>query len=261
LSFIDDKTHFTWVYFLKRKDEVFERFVEWKTMVEKKSGEMLKVLHTDNGGEFTSSESQAYLNKEGVCHELTVPKTSEQNGTAECMNQTLVEASRSMLYHGSLPPKCWAEALSTAVYLRNWSPTKAVCHMTPQEAWTREKPSVDHLRTFGCHSFVHISKDERMKLGSKFKKCVFLEYGSTSKGYRVYDPVKKKVFLSRDVAFNKSKFGIQSSDPEPESQKYVCIDYVDDSLEQETTTMEENPTVVESSDTSPVPAVHQLQRE
>ena len=52
LSFIDDKTQYVWVYFLKRKKQVFEKFVEWKKLVEKESGETFKILRTDNGGEF-----------------------------------------------------------------------------------------------------------------------------------------------------------------------------------------------------------------
>ena len=63
-----------------------------------------------------------------------MPKAPEQNGVAERLNQTLVEAVRSMLVDANLPHKFWAEALSTAVYLKNRSPTKAVKDMTPFEA-------------------------------------------------------------------------------------------------------------------------------
>ena len=110
-------------------------------MVEKETGKNLKALPTDNVGEFTSSKFEAYLKSEGVRHELTIPKTPEQNGVAEHINRTLVEA---MLSNANLPPKFWAEALSTAAYLRNRSPTKVVRGMTPQEAWTGAKPQVDH---------------------------------------------------------------------------------------------------------------------
>ena len=103
-------------------------------MVEKSTGEKLKVLCTDNGGEYTSKEFQAYLTQEGVRHELMIPKTPEQNGVAERMNRTLVETVRSMLVDSNLPHAFWAEALSTATYLRNRSPTKAVVGMTPYEA-------------------------------------------------------------------------------------------------------------------------------
>ncbi|KAL1256499.1 hypothetical protein QQF64_012044 [Cirrhinus molitorella] len=67
----------------QRKGEVFQKFLEWKAMAEKSTGRQLKVLRTDNGGEYTSSEFQDFLKKEGIRHELTVPKTPEQNGVAE----------------------------------------------------------------------------------------------------------------------------------------------------------------------------------
>ena len=86
-------------------------------MVEKSVGRKLKVLRTDSGGEYTSKEFEGYLMAEGVRHELTIPKTPEQNGVAERMNRTLVEAARAMLVGANLPHRFWAEALSTATYL------------------------------------------------------------------------------------------------------------------------------------------------
>ena len=118
LTFIDDNTRYVWVYILKSKNQVFEKFVEWKALVETSSGQKLKSLCTDNGGEYTSAELTMYLKKEGVRHEFTVRKTPQQNGVAERMNRTLVEAVRSMLSDAKLPKKFWAEALSTALYLR-----------------------------------------------------------------------------------------------------------------------------------------------
>ena len=128
-----------WVYIIKQKEQVFEKFLEWKALVEKSTGRKLKALRTDNGGEYTSAEFEAYLRKEGVRHELTVPNPPpppppEQNGVTERMNRTLFETMRSMLADSKMPPRFWAEALSTAVYLRNRSPTKSVNRMTPFEA-------------------------------------------------------------------------------------------------------------------------------
>ena len=96
LTFIDDNTRYVWIYPLKHKDEVFDRFLQWKAQVEKSSGRKLKVLRTDNGGEYTSAKFEDYLKAEGVRHERTVPKTPEQNGVADQMNRTLVETIRSM---------------------------------------------------------------------------------------------------------------------------------------------------------------------
>ena len=86
LTFIDDKTRYVWVYPLKHKSEVLDCFLEWKAMVEKTSGHKLKVLRTDNGGEFTSTKFEEFLKSEGIHHECTIPKTPEQNGVAERLN-------------------------------------------------------------------------------------------------------------------------------------------------------------------------------
>ena len=203
LTFIDDKTRFTWIYFLKTKDEVFDKFLEWKKAVEKSSGKELKTLRTDNGGEYTSRKFEEYLKKEGIRHELTIPKTPEQNGVAERSNRTLVEMARSMLC--GMSRKFWAEAISTAVYLRNRSPTAALENMTPYEALMGEKPNVAHLRVFGSTCYAHVPKDERKKLDSKSRKCLFLGYGDCVKGYRVFDITRSRVIFSRDVLFDECK--------------------------------------------------------
>jgi hypothetical protein len=229
LTFIDDKTRYVWVYFLKSKNEVFKRFVEWKTMAENLTCHKLKCLRSDNGGEYISAELESYLKSEGVRHELIVPKTPEQNGVAERMNRTLMEKVRSMLADARLPQKFWAEALSTAVYLTNRSPTKAVSQMTPYEAWTGDKPNVEHLRCFGCAAYAHIPKDERQKLDAKAKRCVFLGYGTEVKGYRLYDCERQKVFYSRDVLFNEAAHGIQMSPSGTEETEPVNVDCLNDS--------------------------------
>lgn len=218
LTFIDDKTRYTWVYLLKTKDEVFNRFQEWKAMVENAVGKKLKVLRSDNGGEYTGKQFQEYLKEEGVRHERTVPKTPQQNGVAERLNRTLVEMVRTMLVESKLNQRFWGEAMSTATYLRNRCPTKAVESMTPFESLYGKKPNVKHLRAFGCVCYPLIMKDERKKLDPVARRCVFVGYGTEVKGYRLYDPNRVgKMIYSRDVRFNESEFGFEkeSSTDEP----------------------------------------------
>ena len=126
LTFLDYKTHYTWVYPLKTKDQVFERFMEWQAEVEIFTSWKVKTLRTDNGGEFTSKRLQSHLKACGIRHELTIPKTPEQNGVAERLNRTPIEMTRSMLLDAKLPQKFWEEAVSTAAFLRNRSPTSAL---------------------------------------------------------------------------------------------------------------------------------------
>ena len=85
--------------------------------MEKVTKKKVRTFRTDNGGEYTSSQFENYLKAEGIRHELTVPKTPQQNGVTESLNQTLVEMAQSMLLDSKLPKKFWGEAISTAVYL------------------------------------------------------------------------------------------------------------------------------------------------
>ena len=223
VTFVDDHSRFVWVYILKHKGEVFQRFREWKALVEKTSGRQIKTLRSDNGGEYTSSEFTSYLTKEGIKHELTTPHTPQQNGVAERLNRTLIEGVRSMLANSKLPHRFWAEALSTTVYLRNRSPTKALDRITPYEAWRGIKPDVSLLRVFGCSAYAHVPKVERRKLDAKIRKCVLLGYGIEQKGYRLYDLGRMKVIHSRDVVFDETSMpGIQKEN-EP-TTKYVELE-------------------------------------
>ena len=80
--------------------------------------------------------------------------------------------------------------------------------MTYYEAWTGKKQQVDHLR---YQVFVHIPKDQRKKLDPKSRKCILMGYGTTPKGYQLYDPLKQKVIYSRNVIFNEQKCGLEES--------------------------------------------------
>ena len=109
--------------------------------------------------------------------------------------------ARCKLKAQDLPDSFWAEAINTAIYILNRSFTKAVKDMTPHEAYSGKKPSVEHFRIFGCHCYAHVPNSTRTKLESKSKKCVFLGYSEESKAYRLYDSEAKKIIVSRDVVF------------------------------------------------------------
>lgn len=71
LTFIDDHSRKVFVYFLKKKSETFEKFVEFKNYVEKQTGNKVKAIRTDNGGEYIKDEFEKYLISEGIKHEKT----------------------------------------------------------------------------------------------------------------------------------------------------------------------------------------------
>ena len=80
VSFIDDYSHETWIYLLKSKDEVFEKFKEFKSLVENISEKKIKILRSDNGGEFTSNEFKDFYMEFGIKRDLTKPYNPQKNG-------------------------------------------------------------------------------------------------------------------------------------------------------------------------------------
>jgi len=137
--------------------------------------------------------------------ETTAPYTPEQNGRSERDNRTIVESARSMLHAKQLPTRLWAEAMNTAVYILNRTPTLCTKGGTPYEIWMRKKPSLAHLRIFGSEVFVHVPKEQRSKWDKKSKKMIFVGYQQDSSNYRLYDPQTAKIIVSRDVKFNDSE--------------------------------------------------------
>ena len=104
---------------MKHKSEVFDKFIESEAAVTNDVGKAIGTLRTDNGGEYLATELETYLKEKGIRHELTVPHSPQQNGVAERMNRTSVESARSMIAHAALSNIFWAQAISTAAYVRN----------------------------------------------------------------------------------------------------------------------------------------------
>ena len=123
VSFIDYFSRNTWIYFLRNKSEVFDIFREFKVVVENQTGKKIKALRTDNGGEFCKKDFEEFCKKCGIAQQKTTPYTPQQNRFAERMNRTLMEKARSMLSGIGLGQEFWAEAVETACYLVNISPS------------------------------------------------------------------------------------------------------------------------------------------
>ena len=205
VTFIDDSTRKVWVYFLKSKADVFDTFKKWKSAVELETGLKVKCLKSDNGGEYSSKEFTSYCAEQGIKMIKTVPETPQQNGVAERMNRTLNERARSMRLHAGLPKMFWADAVSTAAYLINRSPSVPIGFKIPEEEWSGKAVKLDHLKVFGCSAYIKVKDADRDKLDSKSKKGTFVGYGSDDMGYRVWEPQSRKITRSRDVIFNESE--------------------------------------------------------
>jgi transposase InsO family protein len=95
VSFIDDYSRKTWIYFLKSKDEVFSKFKEFKALIENLFERKIKILRSDNGGEYTSKEFVSFCRDVGIKRELTTPYNPQQNGVAEKKNRMIMEAVKT----------------------------------------------------------------------------------------------------------------------------------------------------------------------
>ncbi|XP_010451299.1 PREDICTED: uncharacterized protein LOC104733420 [Camelina sativa] len=159
------------------------------------------VLRLDNGGEYTSHKRKEHLAKHGILQQTSCPYTPQQNGVAERKNRHLMEVARSMMFHTNVTKRFWGDALMMACYLINRTPTKVLQDVSPYEVLNKTKPSLDHLRVFGCVCFVLIPSEQRSKLDAKSIKCMFLGYSKSQKGYKCYDPTNGRILISRDVKF------------------------------------------------------------
>ena len=164
--FTGDYSIYTVVYFLKSKDQTLSKFKEYVSLVEKHTGlgeRHVKVVRSDNGGEYTSKEFASYCAEKGIVHQFNNSYCPEQNGIAESLNRTIMESATSMIHHADLPIPFWAEAINTEVYLLSRKPTAALKDKTPFECYFKKKPDISNLQVFGCVCYMHGSHGERQK--------------------------------------------------------------------------------------------------
>lgn len=202
VSFIDDFSKKVWVYFLRTKDEAFEKFKDWKEAVENQTGKRIKCLRTDNGLEFCNTKFDELCRKSGLRRHRTCTYTPQQNGVSERMNRTIMDKVRSMLSETGLGQEFWAEATSTAVYLINRTPNSTIGFKLPEEVWSGRKPDLSHLRRFGCSAYVHTIQE---KTSPRALKGTFVGYPFGVKGYRIWMEDEGKCVTSRNVVFHEDE--------------------------------------------------------
>ncbi|RVW65300.1 Retrovirus-related Pol polyprotein from transposon TNT 1-94 [Vitis vinifera] len=213
VTFIDDHSRFTWVYFLRSKSEVFRTFTEFLAYVDNQFSTSIKTLRTDSDGEYLSTEFQAFLASKGIIHQRSCPSTPQQNGVAERKNRRLLDVVRTLLLESSVPSMFWVEALKTATHLINRLPSQVLHMESSYFHLFAKQPSYDHLHIFCCVCFVHLPPHERHKLSAQSVRCAFLGYNMCQKGFVCYDPTLHRTRISRNVIFfeNQHFFPVSSS--------------------------------------------------
>jgi hypothetical protein len=202
---MDEFSRKSWIFFMKTIGHVFNRFQEFKALVENQIERKIRVLRTDNGGEYTSKEFNDFCAGEGIKRQLTVPYNPHQNGVVERKNRAIVGPVRAMLHDQGLLLFLWSEACYTIVYLQNRSPQRALGDKTPEEAFYGKKPEVGHFRIFGCLTYSHVPSEKRTKLEPTIENGIFVGYIETSKDFCIYIPSLRKTIVRRDVRFEEDR--------------------------------------------------------
>jgi transposase InsO family protein len=114
---IDDHIRTMWLTLLRTKDEAAEAIRRFTAGVEMESGQRLRTLRTDRGGEFTSTEFAPYCADRGTGRHLTAPYSPQKNGVVERRNQTIISMARSMLKAMGVLASFWGEAVTTAIHV------------------------------------------------------------------------------------------------------------------------------------------------
>jgi transposase InsO family protein len=202
---VDDVSRYMWLVLLATKDEALAVFTTFQARAEAKVGRKMGTLRTDHGGEFTGRSFVEHCSRHGVQRHLTAPYTPEQNGVVERRNQSMLGMAHSMLKAMSMLSWFWREVVITVVFILNRSPTQSVGVMTPYEVWHGVKPSVSYFHTFAYVAHVKQGSKHLGKLEDRNTMMVFIGYELGSKAWRFYNPVTRRVHVSRDTVFEEDR--------------------------------------------------------
>ena len=201
VTFIDCYTRMTWIYMLRHKNEVLRCFQDFHKLVTNQFDARVRIIRTDNGTEYINSEFVSYVSDHGIIHQTTCPGAPPQNGVAERKNRHLLEVARSLMFQMNVPKYLWSEAVMTAAYLINRMPSRILGMKSPAELLLGKREFKVPPKVFGCVCFVRDHRPFVGKLDPHAVKCVFVGYASNQKGYKCWDPIGKRLFVSMDVTF------------------------------------------------------------
>jgi hypothetical protein len=231
VTFTDDASRFSWIYTMKKKNEVYGKFVELHALL-KNQNIPIRHLKSDRGGEYIKGTFKEYLKENGIKQILNPPHTPQRTGVAERLNRTIFEKVRSMLKSKKVAKCHWPYAVLTANYLKNRSIT-SVLKKTPYEAFYGKKPELKNLRIFGSKVFYKINT-KLQKLDDRSREGIFIGYDEDGYTYRILDKEKGTIIYSRDVKFYEVEPIIQVDEESEEEESTLDEEDEDESEEEET---------------------------
>lgn len=198
ISFIDNYTRYSWVYFFHKKSQVPQIIKDFLAIVKTQYKANVKIFASDNGGEYINGQTSVVFQKRGITHRKSPPYQHESNGIPERWNHTIVADART-----ALPDNdslfLWPKAIRHMVYLQNRKPHRSLpCQITPFERLHGCKPSINRLQPFYHACYLHIPV-EACKPGTKLlnhtEKAHFVGFENlmSKSTYRLYVPLQKVI--------------------------------------------------------------------
>ncbi|GJR21628.1 retrovirus-related pol polyprotein from transposon TNT 1-94 [Tanacetum coccineum] len=219
LVIVDDYSRFTWVKFLRSKDETPEFVTNFLKQIQVGLNKTVRFIRTDNGTEFVNQVMSEYYEGVGIFHQKSVPRTPQQNGVVERRNRTLVEAARTMMIFSKAPMFLWAEAVATACYTQNRSLIHTRHNKTPYELVHDKKSDLTFFRVFGALCYPTNDSENLGKFQAKADIGIFVGYAPSRKGYRIYNKRTRRLMETIHVTFDEMHQSMApvriSSGPEP----------------------------------------------
>ncbi|GJR82757.1 putative ribonuclease H-like domain-containing protein [Tanacetum coccineum] len=202
LVIVDDYSRFTWVKFLRSKDEAPDFIIKFLKMIQVRLKVPVRRIRTDNGTEFVNQTLREYYEKVGISHETSVARSPQQNGVVERRNRTLIEAARTMLIYAKASLFLWAEAVATACYTQNRSIVRLRHGKTPYELLHDKPPDLSFFHVFGALCYPTNDSENLGKLQPKADIGIFIGYAPTKKAFRIYNRRTRRIIETIHVDFD-----------------------------------------------------------
>ncbi|GJU99685.1 putative ribonuclease H-like domain-containing protein [Tanacetum coccineum] len=202
LVIVDDYSRFTWVRFLKTKDEAPAAIIKCIKNIQVRLKATVRNVRTDNGTEFVNQTLREWYENVGITHQTSVARTPQQNGVVERRNRTLVEAARTMLIFSKAPLFLWAEAINTACYTQNRSLIRLRYNKTPYELMQDKKPDLSFFHVFGSLCYPTNDHEDLGKFDAKADIGIFVGYAPAKKAFRIYNRRTRIITETIHVTFD-----------------------------------------------------------
>jgi hypothetical protein len=207
IVYYDDFTSMAWVVCLRSKDQAFAATKQFVSYVRTQYNAFIKGWRSDAGSKFMSKAFRDYLKDNGIHIHQSAPYAHQQNSHAERLIRTLMDKAQAMRLHACLPDSYWEFAILHAAHVYNMTPMNQLNWRTPLELLKGEKPSVSHLRVFGCGAYMHLPDETRKgKLQPKSQLMVYLGVSAGSEHNYLFMRPNNALHTSAHAIFDEYLF-------------------------------------------------------